>query len=464
MFTLAGEDYPLTFVEAATAYPHGSAFCDGCGSRIPYLSHCYHSRTIFGSQQSGFDLCQTCHDGVRFHESKTTDRPLPTINSRVRIVRLLNKPDLNGKLGVVVRKADKPDRVGVRMDDDDSVVLSVHAKNLLIERHFFMVEDDTLRILAPSTAEVKVNGEPRADRVIAVDTLPDVEKHSIQIDNHKYRFSLQSCSICMTSDDSLRRFAGHPARVCDACAAAIEGQACPFCRSTTGEHVAQTTTLEFLQLPLASRDIRFFAKMASLRTRYTIVSSTTQLELKVKPMDFDDDYATRAPVFRGGGATRSMDDACAAAVTGNGSSVTIRPPAGCTIDAHGTYADEMMFDDVVAFDSILYRLTDCDNVHKSAEFLDGRRALERARFNPTEKRVAIVLSVIDGSGNAQSIYVFFSVNLRMPGIVVLMPDPDAETAQQCVTIVDFYDPRFWRSSHPAVNHNSLASYRRAYCL
>lgn len=200
-----------------------------------------------------------------------------------------------------------------------------------------------------------------------------------------------------------------------------------------------------------------------LRTRYEIVSSTTQVELKAKPVGFNDDYTTRAPVFREGGATRSLDDACAEAVTGNGSSVTVRPPAGCTINAHSTYADEMVFYDVVAFDSILYRLTDCDNLHTSADLLDGRRALHRAHFKPTEERVAIVLSVIDASGNAQSIYVFFSVNLCMPGIVVLMPDPDAETAQQCVTIVDFYDPRFWRSSYPYVNHNSPASYKRAYC-
>ena len=167
----------------------------------------------------------------------------------------------------------------------------------------------------------------------------------------------------------------------------------------TGEHGARATTLDFLKLPMVPRDIRFFSKLASLRTRYEIVSSTTQIEIKAKHMDFDDEDPCHGTVFRGGGVTRSMSDACAAAVTGNGSSVVVRPPAGCVVEAHKIYADEMMFDDVVAFDSVLYRLTDSDDVHKSSDFVDGRRALERARFNPSEKRVVLVLAVVDAAGN-----------------------------------------------------------------
>jgi len=100
-----------------------------------------------------------------------------------------------------------------------------------------------------------------------------------------------------------------------------------------------------------------------------------------------------------------------------------------------------MFDKVVAFDSILYRLSD---VHKSSDFVDGREALRCARFNIKEERVALAVCVIDSSGSKHFIYVFFSVNFRLPGIVIIMPDPDGETTKQCVSLVDFYDPAFWR--------------------
>ena len=462
MFTLAGDPYPLVRVEAAAAYPHGSAYCDGCASRIPYLSHCYHSAKVFGSQRGGFDLCEECHANVQFREPTACGRkPLPEINTRVKLVGLVNSSHLNDAAGTVVRHADSPQRVGVRIDTGGSIV-SVHVDNLLIERHFFIVDDDALRILAPPSARVKVDGQLREERVIPIDDLEqDVPDHSIEINQQTYRFKTESCAICFRNQDALRRFSGHPVLVCDACDLAIRSQPCPFCRATTGEHAAQPTMLKFLKLPLASRDVRLFAKMASLCPRYQMISSATQLEIQAKYMEFEDEMPSE-PVYRGGGATRSLGDACAAAVTGNGSSVVLRPPAGWTIDVHKTYADEMRFDDVVAFDSILYRLGDSDDVHKSSDFVDGRRALERARFSPVEKRVAIVVSVFDAAGTVQYIYVFFSVNPRMPGVVVLMPDPDGQTAAQCVSLVDFYDPKFWRSRHSAVNHNDLGSYTRTY--
>lgn len=69
--------------------------------------------------------------------------------------------------------------------------------------------------------------------------------------------------------------------------------------------------------------------------------------------------------------------------------------------------------------------------------------------------MVLVIGVIDSSGCKHYIHVFFSVNFRMPGIVVVMPDPDGEATEQCVSLADFYDPKFWKSTHPAVNHNNL---------
>eukprot|EP00966_Prymnesium_polylepis_P001982 45052-Prymnesium_polylepis.1 len=61
-----------------------------------------------------------------------------------------------------------------------------------------------------------------------------------------------------------------------------------------------------------------------------------------------------------------------------------------------------------------YRLSDDDAVRKSKHFVSGRVALERARFNLREERVAVAMCVVDPQGTKHYIYVFFSVNVRMP--------------------------------------------------
>ena len=457
MFTLARADYPLRRVEeAGQIYDHTFALCDGCHCRIPDLSHCYHSDTIFCERRGGFDLCEECHAGLRFHTGTAPRKPLPAINTRVKLVRLVRLPSLNEKLGRVVCHTDTDQRVGIRLDDGTADI-SVHVNNMLVQHHFLAIEDDVIRILAPPTATVQLDGTLLSRRVIPFNELQDTPEHTLEVDGVKYTFTSESCAICMTASDSLRCVPGHPVRICDTCATNIRHQPCPWCRSTAGDHSARPTSLKLIRVPLATHDVRFFTKVASLSQRYEILASPFQIEVKVKYMDLGDSG------FRdGGGATRSMHDSCAAAVTGDGSSVTIRPPISWTVDVAQSHVDEMMFDKIVEYDSILYRLSDQDGLRKSSNFLDGRSALKCARFKLPEERVGFAIRVIDADGGQHSIYMFFSVNVRLPGIVVVMPDPDGEVAKQCVSIIDFYDPRFWRSEHQAVNHNDIDSFTRAY--
>lgn len=465
MFTLAGDPYPLTKLDACAVYPTGNAWCDACHGRIPYASQCFHSGQIFGTQYGGFDICATCHEHLRFRdEQKPKAKPRPAIGARVKLVNLMQMPALNLTLGRVISYPDDERRVGVQIDGRAQPV-SVRADNLLMQPHFFMLEDDVLRIMTPLSSNVRIDGAIETRRAIPVEELrPTTEDgaHAIEVDGVEYMFRVKSCAICMTSSDSLKPVVGHPVFMCDRCSDIVRDEPCPFCRSTTGEHTTQPTQIPLVRLALASHDVRFFVKVASLGKRYEVLVAPTRIEIRAKYMNLPTEDVFRGGATRGGGVTRSLEDACATAVTGNGASVTLRPPANFIVDVRASYTVEMMFDKIVSFQSLLYRLSDEDATRKSREFVNGRTALERARFDLREERVALAMCVVDPSGNQYHMYVFFSVNVRMPGVVVVMPDPEGDTTEQCVSIVDFYDPQYWRSHVPAVNHNDLGAFRAVY--
>lgn len=457
MFNLAGVAYPLVRMDVSDAYPTGTPLCDACHTDFGDGARCYHSSVLFGHQVGGFDVCQQCHDGIQFRDAVgEKSRARPAVGTRVKLVGLVNRPELNQAFGFVTEYPADARRVGVRLDGGTRS-LSIHADNLLVQPHFLMVENDVLRILASSNASLKIDGNTETRRAVPLEELRSSDAHSVEIDGTEYMLRTESCAICMTASDSLRPFVGHPVRVCDKCNDALTGQPCPFCRSTTGDHTTRPTRINLVRLPLATRDVRFFVKVASLGKRYDILVTPTQLEIHAKFMNFSNPAVT----YRGE-RTRSLGDACAAAITGNGASVTIRPPANYAIDMYESYTDEVAFDKVVAVDSILYRLSDGDDIHKSSEFVGGRTALQRAYFRLNEERVALAVCVVDPAGSKQYIYIFFSVNFRLPGIVALMPDPDGDVPQQCVSIADFYDPRYWCAQHPAVNHNDICAFRRFF--
>lgn len=444
MLTLHGHPYTVTLCRTSDVYGGSRVSCDGCASFVDG-EVCFHSTTIFGGQCGGFDLCKACFAKLRVVNAaefvaRLGATPL-TRGMRVRIEGLVSKPELNNLVGVVVNAARYDDRVGVRVGEREYLV---HDKNLLLVPSFVRIEDDTLRIVASDEALVTIDGSSVTRREIPLVDLGwgAGDEHSVCIDDVAHALTVDSCAMCLQTVPDARLHDHHPVRVCDACAAQLRGRSCPFCTSEGTRRVV----IAFFDLPLGTSEVPFVAQVGALSASYELRLDESCLEVVAKD---------HTPAMQDVGTRHGH--AGATHVVGNGKSCVLRPPHGFTTRLHQSYTASMAFLDVVPSDAQLLR--SCDDDSNEPVYVDGLIALERAKFSLTERRVALCLCVAHGN-EIKWMHVFFSRNPRMPGIVCVMPDPSARNRVTRVLIADFYDPRCWRASLPAVNHND----RRAFAV
>lgn len=458
--THQGSPYPLARVRTADVYNGQTVSCDGC-SEVVVGEMCFHSSTMFGDQRGGFNLCRAC-----FRKLRVVDRAaligeattVPGPGRRVRIVGLTAKPELNDLVGVVVQTERRDDdRVGVRIGERGYLV---HNRNLLMVPSFVRIEDDVLRITTVDDAVITVDGDTVTRREIPLVELgwgPD-DEHVVSVDGVAHSLTVYACAICLQAAPDARLHDHHPVRVCDACAAQLRGRACPFCRSEATTHDGRRDVVAFLDVPVGMSEVSFVAQVGALSASYELRLSDSCLEVVAKdnPLPMQD---VGFGLTRGGGTFRGLDHAVAAHVVGNGKSCLLRPPHGCTTRLHQSYTASMAFVDVVPSDARLIRT--CDEDANEPAYVDGLVALERAKFSLTERRVALCLCVVHEK-KTKWMHVFFSRNQRMPGIVCVMPDPRGRSRETCVLIADFYDPRCWRVTLPAVNHNDSRAFAQQY--
>ena len=211
-------------------------------------------------------------------------------------------------------------------------------------------------------------------------------------------------------------------------------------------------------MALKTREISVITKLSLLERRYKISLTTSFIEVGVKDLDlpFESNMITR-----GGGGTRNLQNLCPVKASGNGCICKIQIPSNCVLLKHNSYTDLMSFDDIIDDDTVLYRLSD-NGPTKSSNFVNGKTALNRAKFDRTTKRCVLAFCVKDMQDGCRWVHIFFSQNLQRPGVVVVMPDPDGQIENQCVSILDFYDTNYWRSEVPAVNHNNIDDFMNNY--
>ena len=150
-------------------------------------------------------------------------------------------------------------------------------------------------------------------------------------------------------------------------------------------------------------------------------------------------------------------------MTGDGSTVRVRPPAGLDIVRASSRTDHVTLDAVLDDGCSLYRLSTDDDVRTSSSFVSGREALQLAHFSTTRKRVCLLVGLEGGA----TIYLFFSLFAPEPGVIVIMPNPESDVSsagvrEQCLSLVDFYDPSCWVSDRPAVNHNRIEAFEARF--
>ena len=467
-FTYNGQPYPLMRLRCCTAYGASNVWCDGCHRFFWGDDEVYHTDHVVSGTHGGFDLCIDCCANLRFTTASSTASDPPTamtppIQSRVTCHGLAQRVDLNGRTGTVVKHAPSG-RVGV-LFDGDLTPFAVPTRNLTLCPHVVYVEADYVRIVAPAMSTVVLNGKADARRLVPISELGWSEDvpGTVTVDGVEHTVRFNACAICMSAfgEGAMHKVVGHPLHTCDTCTRILKGAACPFCRTTSAAHVTDVPAEPWLlrQLPLSSVEVDHFLAVAAIDARYTITVAGGELIIRAKRKPKPRPTHT----FRGMGATRSLTNAVPTAMTGDGATVRVRPPAGLDVVRATSRTDHVTFDAVLEDGCSLYRLSADDDVRTSPSFVSGRQALQRANFCTTRKRVCLIVGLTGGA----NIYLFFSRLVSEPGVIVVMPHPDADVSsggarKQCLSLVDFYDESCWGSERPAVNHNRIEDFEARF--